>query len=223
MCTYVCALGVTLKRDPPHPKSPPPWCAIPFVRLLAHDVAGGRCYPVPCGMDTAAGGIIRKPMTKEARKEARAALAKEKKKALARRADNPEFALFITKIKKNYQRLFRGYVKKMTSYRGMLAASTVHIERVSEIPPLCERASACLYVLLQLKTFALNRPCVSVSLCLSLFVCYLRTTARVCVCLSVVFAKPPVCVCLSGLDFCSLSGFPTPTRISTPTPTPTRD
>ena len=87
----------------------------------------------PVAVDAAAGGIIRKPMTKEARKEARAALAKEKKKALARRADNPEFALFITKIKKNYQRLFRGYVKKMTSYRGLLAASTVNIDRKREI------------------------------------------------------------------------------------------
>ena len=166
----MCTWGDTEEGSLP-PQIPPPWCVIPFVRLLAHDVAGGRCYPVPCGMDAAAGGIIRKPMTKEARKEARAALAKEKKKALARRADNPEFALFITKIKKNYQRLFRGYVKKMTSYRGMLAASTVHIERVPETPPLCERACACLYVLLQLSTIAHNRPCVSVSLCLSLCVC----------------------------------------------------
>ena len=192
MCTYVCALGVTLKRDPPHPKSPPPWCAIPFVRLLAHDVAGGRCYPVPCGMDAAAGGIIRKPMTKEARKEARAALAKEKKKALARRADNPEFALFITKIKKNYQRLFRGYVKKMTSYRGMLAASTVHIERVPETP-LCA----------SVRVHACTCCCSSVQL---------RTTARVslslCVCLSVsaICAQPPVCV----------------PAFLPPTPTPTR-
>ena len=172
-------------------------------------------------------------MTKEARKEARAKLAQEKKKALARRADNPEFALFITKIKKNYERLFRGYVKKMTSYRGMLAASTVHRERKRDIlrnTPYV-RACVCMLVCAAAAKYISAQP--SMSLCLSVSVsmcllCSLRTTARLSLSLSLslslICAHPPMCVCLSvSVSLClgcsSLSGFPAPTPTPTPTPT----
>lgn len=61
-------------------------------------------------------------MDKAARKEARAKLRRTIQKVMARRPTNPEYGRYVSLITKNMKRLFRGYVKKMMTFRSDMSA-----------------------------------------------------------------------------------------------------